>query len=220
MDLDTINAVQRNLRYTNQAGVRQDAAHCYLYPRLNDGKHPNLHVLAEHQVLRVVFEGRKARGVEVHPNPAHQDNGAGNTQVVRARRMVILSSGALGTPLILERSGVGDPEVLKRAGIEVVAEVPGVGRNYLDHQLVMYSYRSSLSPEETADALVAGRLDIPTLIQTNDKLLSWNAADVTGKIRPTEEDVVSQGPLFQRIWERDYKDNPQKPMAVIIPLNA
>lgn len=46
---------------------------------------------------------------------------------VKARKMVVLSSGTLGTPQILERSGVGNGEILKELGIKVVSDLPGVG---------------------------------------------------------------------------------------------
>lgn len=52
------------------------------------------------------------------------------TSTVHAKKLVIVTCGALGTPSVLERSGVGSSEVLQKAGIEVVANLPGVGSNY------------------------------------------------------------------------------------------
>jgi alcohol oxidase len=52
-----------------------------------------------------------------------------------ARKLVVVSAGALGTPQILERSGVGHPVILNKLGIPVVSDLPGVGENYQDHQL-------------------------------------------------------------------------------------
>lgn len=98
MDFDTNNAVYRNLKFTSPDGRRQDAAHQYLHPRLADGKHPNLHVLVEHQVIRVLFDGKRAAGVEFQPNPAHREDVSAGVQSVRARKMVVISAGALGTP--------------------------------------------------------------------------------------------------------------------------
>jgi alcohol oxidase len=51
-------------------------------------------------------------------------------RLVKARKLVIVSAGAMGSPLILERSGIGRKDVLGRAGIPVVADIPGVGENY------------------------------------------------------------------------------------------
>jgi len=223
MDLDTNNAVYRNLRFANKDGLRQDAAHRYLHPRLRDGEHPNLHVLVENQVIRVLFdENKRANGVEFQRNPSLSQNGDSSTtpQVVKARKLVIVSSGALGTPLILERSGVGDPEILAPVGVQPIADVPGVGRNYLDHHLLTYPYKSSLLPSETADAVYGGRRDIPELIRTNDAILGWNIADVTGKIRPSDEDVAVLGPAFQAAWNKDYKEKPNKPLTIITSLSG
>lgn len=133
-DFETVNASQKNLRYITKEGKRSDAAEAYLRPRVKDGKHPGLQVLVEHQVARVLFEGTKATGVEVRSNPKFQPDATG-TKTIKACKLVVVSCGALGTPLVLERSGVGSPEVLSKAGVEVVADLPGVGNEYLDHHL-------------------------------------------------------------------------------------
>lgn len=106
-NLDANNATGRWLRYVGPDGRRQSAADRYLHPKLNSGGYPNLHVLCEHQVVRILIDGNKrAIGVELQPNPKFQS--AGPTQNVRANKMVIVSAGANGTPLMLERSGIGD----------------------------------------------------------------------------------------------------------------
>jgi alcohol oxidase len=168
-NLDTNVGVQRALRYVSpDEGKRQDVAHCYLHPRLQDGKHIQLHVLVESQVVRVLFEGSRAYGVEYTPNP---DNHPGNylgkavSKKVTARKMVIVSCGALSTPLVLERSGIGCPEVLGRANVPLVTALPGVGRHYQDHPLLMYPYKSNLAPDDTLDALAGGRLDLRQAIK-------------------------------------------------------
>ncbi|RYP58699.1 hypothetical protein DL771_011150 [Monosporascus sp. 5C6A] len=137
-NLDDVNGVMRALRYVGPDGRRQDTAHIYLHPRLQDGNHPNLHVLVESQVERVLIEDGRVIGVTYRPNPAFQST-AGSSQtssrVVKARKMVILCGGPFGTPLLLERCGVGNPQVLERARVQLVADVPGVGHDYLDHHL-------------------------------------------------------------------------------------
>ncbi|EPE35077.1 FAD/NAD(P)-binding protein [Glarea lozoyensis ATCC 20868] len=210
-DLDSNNGVQRALRFIGPDGKRQDTAHRYLHPRLQDGKHPNLMVLVESQVLRILFQGTKASGIEYQPNPAFQSSGT--KKRIAAKKMVIVSAGALGTPLVLEKSGVGDPEVLKRASVPVVAEVPGVGKEYQDHHLLAYPYHTSLDADETVDALTGGRLDIPELIATNASILGWNAQDVGAKIRPTDAEVDALGPDFKATWDRDFKNNINKPLV-------
>ncbi|KAI0181677.1 alcohol oxidase-like protein [Hypoxylon sp. FL1284] len=211
-DLDSNNGVQRSMRYISPDGKRQDTAHAYLHPRLNDGSHPNLHVLVESKVVRVLFDNTRAVGIEFQPsaNPS-QDS----VKSVKARKMVVVSSGALGTPSILERSGVGSPEILQRAGVEVVADLPGVGENYSDHHLYISPYRTSLGPEETVDGLVAGRVDPVELMKNNDKVLGWNAMDVTGKYRPNESEVDALGPVFRQAWDHDFRSNLNKPLTLM-----
>ena len=205
----------RALRYVNPEGKRQDTAHVYIHPRLADGKHPNLHVLVESRVERVLFEGTKAIDVSYSPNPAFQPDVATDTRTVRARKLVVLSCGAPGTPLVLERSGVGSPDIVQRAGIDLVADVPGVGRHYEDHHMMTYPYISSLQPEETLDALNAGRLDLGELLKENHNILGWNSVDSQCKVRPTEADLVNLGPVFQEAWNTDFRDMPDKPMMII-----
>ena len=115
-------------------GVRADAAHAYIHPLLNDGKHPNLHVLCESKVVRVLFdENKRAVGVEYTPNPDFLVQTAATQRpimTVKARKLVVASAGAIGTPLILERSGIGHRDVLEKASVPVVSDIQGVGSNY------------------------------------------------------------------------------------------
>ncbi|KFA77832.1 hypothetical protein S40288_00522 [Stachybotrys chartarum IBT 40288] len=66
---------------------------------------------------------------------------------------VVVSSGALSSPLILGRFGVGNADVIKEAGVPLVANNAGVGRGYQDHPMLTYAYRISLNPDETLDTL-------------------------------------------------------------------
>lgn len=143
-DLDSINAVWRAQRFISPEGKRQDAATCYVHPRLRDGKHPNLHILVETQVARVLIdENERAIGVETRSNPRYHPDSAGEAlRTVKARKLVIAASGACGTPPLLERSGLGDAKVLERAGVSVVVDLPGVGHGYEDHHLVGYHPKS------------------------------------------------------------------------------
>ncbi|KAJ2997559.1 hypothetical protein NUW58_g618 [Xylaria curta] len=207
-DMDTNNGIQRALRYISPEGKRQDTAHCYLYPRLQDGKHPNLHVLVQSRVVKVLFDHTKrATGVVYAPTQSAE------LRTIKAMKMIIVSSGACGTPLVLERSGVGDPAILNRAGIELVAQVPGVGASYDDHHVFSSPYRSSLDTRETLDGLVNGKFDVPALMGSNDEILGWNGLEVTGKLRPDASDVALLGPNFEAHWNENFADNPNKPMV-------
>ena len=100
-----------------KTGRRQDAATCYLRPILET--QTNLHVLTEKKVIRVLFNGDRATGVEFCENPLakvpfnpEQPPTVGKVQTIIARKLVVVSAGTLSTPSILERSGVGAKEIL------------------------------------------------------------------------------------------------------------
>lgn len=216
--LDANNGIERWLKYVSADGKRQDTAHTYLHPKLESGQYPNLHVLVESQVVRVLFDGKRAVGVEYRPNPEFQIATALTStpiRTVQARKLVIVSCGACGTPPVLERSGVGSNAVLERAGIPVVHELAGVGKGYEDHQLCLYPYRTGLEPHETIDCILSGRSDLATLMEKKDKILGWNSIDISSKIRPTEDEVTALGPEFRNAWDRDFKDAPARPLMLL-----
>jgi choline dehydrogenase len=88
-------------------------------------RRPNLAIVADAQVTRVLFDGRRAIGVEFRRD--------GQLVQVRAEREVVLSAGAIGTPHLLMLSGVGPAEHLAGHGIAPVHALPGVGENLVDH---------------------------------------------------------------------------------------
>lgn len=220
-DLETANAVSSLRRFVSpKDGKRQDAAHTYLHPRLWDDDHPNLHVLVGSQVTREILdEDKRATGVEFRPNPnlmADPTAEKSATGVVRARKMVIVTAGAFGSPNILERSGVGDREVLKQANVPVVAHVPGVGHGYQDHEASIYTYKADMPPEDSWESVYNGTRQIPELLANNDKILSWNGVDAAAKIRPTELEADGLGSRFLQAWDRDFKGVSSKPLISIL----
>ncbi len=107
-------------------GRRVTSATAFLKPARN---RPNLNVVTEALVRRVVIENGRATGVEIEPfNP---DDGASRT--IRAQGEVVLCAGAYGSPQILMLSGVGDGAALSALGIPPVADRRGVGRDLHDH---------------------------------------------------------------------------------------
>jgi len=98
--------------------------------------------------------------------PAHK--------TVKAKSLVVVTSGALGTPQILERSGIGNPRFLKALEIPVISDLPGVGENYQDHHLLLYPYKSSLGEGETLDGILSGRKDFVKALTEKDPMLGWN----------------------------------------------
>lgn len=175
-------------------------------------------MLVQSKVVRVVLNDEKrAVGVEITPNPAFQlDLGPTQhpKQVIKARKLVVVSCGALGTPLVLERSGIGKPEILKRAGVPVQVELPGVGHSYEDHHLLLYPYKTNLEPDETIDGVLRNPHKRQELIDSKDKLLGWNSIDVSSKLRPTDADIAALGPEFQKAWDRDFKNIPNRPLML------
>jgi alcohol oxidase len=224
-DFDTANGTERWMRTVSTDGKRQDAAHTYIHPLLADGKHPNLHVLCQKKVVRVLFDGKRACGVEFIPNPQYQPTESfapaqPAPQVVRARKQVVLSAGALGTPPILERSGIGSKAVLEKAGVPLLVDLPGVGHDYQDHHLCFWAYRTDLAPNETLDGLWSGRYPAEKAFAKKDPILGWNACDVSAKVRPSESELAKLSSKFQTLWKRDWSQVPDRPVVIFTLVSA
>jgi choline dehydrogenase len=96
---------------------------------------PNLEIRTLCQATRVLIEAGRAIGVEYH-SPRGRE-------VARARREVIISGGAYGSPQLLQLSGLGPAEHLREIGIEVVRDMPAVGANLHDHFCTYLMWRCS-----------------------------------------------------------------------------
>src|SRR5438105_13012992 len=110
---------------TTRRGRRASTAFSYLRPARKRG---NLHVETSALAQRIVFEGRRARAVEYTQN--------GTLRTARARKEILISSGAYNSPQLLQLSGVGPADLLKQHGIDVVLDAPGVGNDLQDHMQV------------------------------------------------------------------------------------
>jgi choline dehydrogenase len=115
---------------TVKNGQRCSAAVAYLHPAM---KRANLGVETRALTTRVLFEGKRAVGVEYI-----QD---GVKKTAKARREVILCGGAINSPQLLQLSGVGPGDLLREQGITVVKELPGVGENLQDHYVMTMTWR-------------------------------------------------------------------------------
>ena len=115
---------------TVKNGQRCSAAVAYLHPAMGRA---NLTVATRALTTRVLFEGKRAVGVEYIQN--------GERKVAKARREVILAGGAINSPQLLQLSGIGPGELLREHGIAVVADLPGVGENLQDHYVMAVTYR-------------------------------------------------------------------------------
>jgi len=107
---------------THKNGERHSVAKAYLTPNLG---RPNLTVITGAHTTRILFDGRRAIGVEARVD--------GQVQRFEARREVLVSAGALQSPQLLMLSGVGAADELARHGIALVHDLPGVGAHLHDH---------------------------------------------------------------------------------------
>jgi choline dehydrogenase len=123
--IDGVGTVQLNVRN----GWRCSTAAGYLKPNL---KRKNLELMTRTHVRRILFEGRRAVGVEVEQG--------GAVKRIGARREVIVCGGAINSPVLLMNSGVGPAAELKQVGIEVRHDLPGVGKNLQDHVQARFTF--------------------------------------------------------------------------------
>jgi len=95
-----------------------------------------------HRVNEVLFDDTKhATGIRVSPRDT---NITESSFTVNSRKEVIITSGALHSPQVLQRSGIGPAELLLKAGIPIVVDLPGVGRNLQDHPSIRTSFNCEL----------------------------------------------------------------------------
>ena len=130
---DYNGARQEGVGYFQRAlynGRRVSAARAFLHPAK---RRKNLDIRTRAHVMRILFEGRKAVGIQYK-------SGSGE-RVVRARREVVLCGGAINSPQLLQISGVGPAGLLKDIGVPVVHELPGVGENLRDHYPIRMTAR-------------------------------------------------------------------------------
>ena len=129
---------------SQRGGERLSSARSFLDPVRS---RPNLTLLADTSVRRILLSGSQANGVEVHRK--------GQTERIVARREVVLSAGAINSPQLLLLSGIGDPADLAALGIPVTMPLTGVGRNFQDHPgtVVVHADRSRTSLALTARGL-------------------------------------------------------------------
>ncbi|MDN5939590.1 MAG: GMC family oxidoreductase N-terminal domain-containing protein [Salinisphaera sp.] len=127
-------------------GRRQSSAVAFLRPAADRA---SLTIRPNAQVRRIVFDGRRAIGVELSA-------GNGDVRTLAANKEIVISAGAFGSPHVLQHSGVGDGEHLRSLGIEPVVDAPEVGENLQDHlfgHLKFELKRSNMSMNATFRSL-------------------------------------------------------------------
>jgi choline dehydrogenase len=111
---------------TMRNGVRCSTAAAYLKPAR---RRSNLHVVSEALASRVLFDGRRAVGVEYLVGA----NGSGEPRTAHANAEILVAGGAFNSPQLLQLSGLGPAELLRSHNIPVIADLPGVGNDLNDH---------------------------------------------------------------------------------------
>ncbi len=114
-------------------GRRLSAARAYLHPVKN---RPNLDIVTRRHTTKILFDGKRAIGVEVARRNGKREQYFGND--------VILSAGAINSPQLLQLSGVGNAQELSALDIDVVHDLPGVGENLQDHLEVYVQHSCKL----------------------------------------------------------------------------
>jgi choline dehydrogenase-like flavoprotein len=159
---------------------RASTARTYLRPAL---KRPNLQLVINALVHRVLFDGKRATGIEFSRGGAVERAEAGHE--------VILSAGAIGSPHILQLSGVGDPEHLARIGVPVLHESRGVGRNMQDHYTARTSYRvvgAQTANERSRGLPLAG--EVMRWLVTGKGMLTYSPSIVAASVKVLEESAT------------------------------
>lgn len=118
---------------TTRHGLRESASTAYLRPALGRS---NLTLITEAHATRLLFEGRRATGLQYLKNGAQLE--------CRARCEVILSAGSINSPQLLQLSGLGPGAALQNLGIDVLANMPAVGQHLQDHLCLDYFYRAKV----------------------------------------------------------------------------
>jgi len=191
---DFNNLIQEGVGYfqlSTHKGFRCSAAVAYLKP----AKHrSNLTILTNSQASKVIFENKKAVGVEYIQQ--------GIKKIVHANKEVILSAGSIQSPQILQLSGVGPAILLQEFNIPVIQDLPGVGENLQDHLQFRLIYE----------------LNQP--ISTNDQLSSWFGKLKMGLdwllFRGGPLSIgINQGGLFTRVMKDSKTPDIQFHMATL-----
>lgn len=146
-DINGINGPAVGFAQTNQRrGLRQSSSAAYLAPVR---RRANLTVWTHAKADRLLFDGRRAMGVELRRE--------GVTVQARARSEVLVCAGAIASPQLLMRSGIGPAEHLQALGLPVLVDSPQVGRNLQEHPELYVEFEVT-TPTYTRSSTWAGML--------------------------------------------------------------
>jgi choline dehydrogenase len=139
-------------------------------------------LLTKTHVRRILFEGRRAVGVEVERD--------GQIRRIAARRELILSGGAINSPVLLLASGIGPAGELMAQGIDVKLDLAGVGKNLQDHYQSGFAFKTN-SPDTLNEAVMSPFKSVKLALQwllTGSGQLAVGATEATlfAKSSPSE----------------------------------
>jgi choline dehydrogenase-like flavoprotein len=120
-------------------GVRHSTARAFLLPIVKN--RPNLHVLINSQVLKIVLDESNERAVAVDIVVNEKIKNKHHYITVKSTKEIIVSAGAYSTPHLLQLSGIGPKQHLEHVGIETLVDLPGVGSHLQDHPYAMLKVR-------------------------------------------------------------------------------
>ncbi|KAF8905628.1 hypothetical protein CPB85DRAFT_1315263 [Mucidula mucida] len=129
---------------------RSSSATAYLEPALK--KRSNLDLLYNAQVTRIIRTGTSHDGLPLFNQVEFARNSSAPRYIAKAKREIILSAGAIGTPQILLLSGIGPAEELAQVGIDSILDLPEVGKNLVDHPLLPIQW--STNGNNTLDPII------------------------------------------------------------------
>ncbi|OBZ95669.1 choline dehydrogenase [Pararhizobium polonicum] len=177
-------------------GQRWSSAKGYLHPA---GNRPNLTVLSNTLVNKIVIENGAAVGIEIVSG--------GEARVVMCDREVVLSAGAFNTPQLLMLSGVGDPDELRRHGIDLKAEARQVGRNLENHPGVNVQYATNYEDSLVSELNLFGQAKLGAQWLLTKKGLGATNFFETGAFLRTRDDLAFPNMQFEFLPLTRYVNN-------------
>ncbi|MCH2549011.1 MAG: choline dehydrogenase [Alphaproteobacteria bacterium] len=179
------------LQFTIRNGRRSSASTGYIRPAR---KRKNLKISTLSHATKIIFEGRKAVGIEYLQN--------NKRKVALANREILLSGGSINTPQIMMLSGLGPEKKLRELGIEVVLDMPDVGSNLQDHYngRLMYESTQKLTLNDTLSSNFRAILEGARYLHSRKGFLAMGASYAAGFLKTdpslTSSDIQAGLALF------------------------
>jgi choline dehydrogenase len=181
---------------TAKDGKRCSSAVAYLKPA---SSRKNLKIFTNSQAEKLILEDNRVIGITIR-----QGGNKGSLITLKARKEVVLSSGAIGSPQILMVSGIGPKDQLSQNGIEVIKELPGVGKNLQDHLQARPVYKVNVSTinVEVGNLFKQGLIGMQYLLSRTGPM-TMAASLGTGFLKTREELATPDIQFHIQPWSAD-----------------